>query len=61
MPKYDVFKLNLYETPNGFCPVVNSSEKKFLSDKFERIETQRKIENDKSRQRHIEYDRDCEP
>jgi hypothetical protein len=37
-PKFDLFELNLDETPNGFCPVINSSEKKFLSDKFERIE-----------------------
>lgn len=61
MPKFDIFKLQLAETPNGFCPMICNAEKKFLSDKFERIETQRKIENEKSRQRHLEYDRDCEP
>ena len=46
-PKFDIFELNLRETPNGFCPVVCTAEKKFLADKFERIEQQRKIENEK--------------
>ena len=58
--KFDIFNLDLLNTPNGFCPVVNQSERKFMMDKFERIENQRQTENDKELAKHSEYDKDEE-
>ena len=56
--KFDIFSLDLTSTPNGFCPVVNQSERKFMTEKFLKIEQQRKAENDKDLAKHKEYDLD---
>lgn len=56
--KFDIFSLDLCNTPNGFCPVVNQSESKFMREKFQRIENQRKAENDKDLAKHRNYDLD---
>jgi hypothetical protein len=59
-PCYDVFALQIKDTPNGTCPCVNRQKRKWIAEKFDKIEQQRKIENEKSRLRHLENDRDVE-
>lgn len=60
LPKFDVYNLDLANTPNGFCPVINEAEKRICLEKFSRIETQREIENLKDYERHLANDVDCE-
>ena len=60
MPKYDHFSLALFDTPNGWTPIVNSQERQYLRERFDKIEKSRKEENEKSLQKHRENDNDFE-
>lgn len=57
----DLFALKITETPNGICPVVNAQELEWLADKYDKIEQQRKTENEKLKHRALENDKDVEP
>lgn len=56
--KFDIFYLDLQNTPNGFCPCANQSERKYMSDNFVRLEDLREIENKKDLLKFEEHDRD---